>query len=513
MAEAPRRGTWAHGRRPGTAPVQPAAALLLLGRTLLVAGCGRTDEAGPPTLRWSVFKEPSGAFAQAAQDCSAASGGRYRIALADLPADADQQREQLVRRLAARDPDLDLIGMDVIWTAELAAAGWIRPWPPALAERVRTGRLAGPLASVTYRGRLWGVPFTSNAQLLWYRTDRVPRPPATWEALIEMAERLGEDGGFQVQGERYEGLTVFFVSLLAAAGGNVLDEAGTGVTLESGPTRRVLALMRRLARSPAADPALAVSREDHTRLAFERGHSSFMVNYTYVWPSARANAPEVAAHMGWARWPAVIPGRPARVTIGGLNLGVGAFGHHPDLAFAAAECLAGAEPQRLAARLGGLPPTLAVLYEEPGVRATFPFADLLRTSLDEAVQRPQTPLYSDLLLAIARVLHPPAAIDPERDLGRLRAAVTRALRSEGLLFRTLDAFRVFDTVFVLTRGGQDTEVVSLVAWQVLVGRLNLGLGAAVAVLIFLITATLAGLWLLAFRGVLPAGHDGPGRPA
>lgn len=67
------------------------------------------------------------------------------------------------------------------------------------------------------------------------------------------------------------------------------------------------------------------------------------------------------------------------------------------------------------------------------MRATFPFADLLRTTLEEAVQRPQTPLYSDLSLAIARVLHPLAAIDPERDLARLRAAVTRALRSEGLL--------------------------------------------------------------------------------
>ena len=83
--------------------------------------------------------------------------------------------------------------------------------------------------------------------------------------------------------------------------------------------------------------------------------------------------------------------------------------------------------------MGGLPPSIAALYDEAGVRAVFPFADLLRETLKRAVQRPRTPLYTDISLAIARTLHPMAEIDPERDLERLRAAVARALRSEGLL--------------------------------------------------------------------------------
>jgi multiple sugar transport system substrate-binding protein len=82
---------------------------------------------------------------------------------------------------------------------------------------------------------------------------------------------------------------------------------------------------------------------------------------------------------------------------------------------------------------GGLPPTTSALYDDPGVRDAFPFADVLRETLRDAVQRPQTPLYSDLSLAITRVLHPMRAIDPARDIGRLREAVGRALRSEGLL--------------------------------------------------------------------------------
>jgi multiple sugar transport system substrate-binding protein len=386
-----------------------------------------------PVLHWYVFDEPSGSFATAADDCTAAAGGRYRITLVPLPTDADQQREQLVRRLAAGDRDIDIIGMDVIWTAEFAAAGWVLPWSGAQAARVQRGRLESVLQSARYEDTLWAAPFTTNTQLLWYRTDRVDTAPPTWDRLITVAESLGARGTIEAQGERYEGLTVFFVSLLASAGGTLLGPDGRTVALESGPTRRALAVMQRLANSPAADPSLATAREDQARLAFESGDASFMLNYTYVWPSARANAPGVAEHMGWARWPAVVAGQPARVTLGGINLGIGAHSRHPELAFEAAACLVSAKHQRLAATRGGLPPTLDALYDDPGVRATFPFAGVLRETLRDAVQRPRTPLYADVSLAISHTLHPMRDIEPERDVGRLRAAVQRALDSEGLL--------------------------------------------------------------------------------
>ncbi len=406
----------------------------LLSGTLSVLLCGCAERGSEVVqLTWYVYEERSGAFAEAARRCSVEAGGRYRISLAPLPADADQQREQLVRRLAAGDDDIDIIGMDVIWTAEFAETGWVLPWSGGSAIQAREGRLASAVESVTYEGQVWAIPFTTNTQLLWYRTDRVPSPPATWDQMIDMAEALGEVGTIQAQGERYEGLTVFFVSLLASAGGAVLTADGQSASLEVRPTAAALAVMRRLATSPASDPALANAREDQARLAFESGESSFMLNYTYVWPSARANAPEVARHMGWARWPAVLESTPSRVTLGGINLGIGAHSRHPAFAFEAAACIASAENQRLAATRGGLPPTIAALYDDVAVRETFPFADVLRDTLRDAVQRPQTPLYADVSLAITRTLHPLQAVDPEADAARLRVMVEQALRSEGLL--------------------------------------------------------------------------------
>jgi trehalose/maltose transport system permease protein len=64
-----------------------------------------------------------------------------------------------------------------------------------------------------------------------------------------------------------------------------------------------------------------------------------------------------------------------------------------------------------------------------------------------------------------------------------------------LLFRTLDSFRVFDTIFIMTRGAQDTESVSILGYNQLISRLNLGLGSAVSVMIFICVLVIAFLFI------------------
>ncbi|HKG36869.1 MAG TPA: sugar ABC transporter permease [Solirubrobacterales bacterium] len=77
-----------------------------------------------------------------------------------------------------------------------------------------------------------------------------------------------------------------------------------------------------------------------------------------------------------------------------------------------------------------------------------------------------------------------------------------------LLFRTLDAFRVFDTIFIMTAGAQDTESVSILGFNQLISRLNLGLGSAVSVLIFLCVLVIAFLYVRGFGTRLQEGRPG-----
>jgi multiple sugar transport system permease protein len=76
-----------------------------------------------------------------------------------------------------------------------------------------------------------------------------------------------------------------------------------------------------------------------------------------------------------------------------------------------------------------------------------------------------------------------------------------------LLFRTLDAFRIFDTVYVQTRGAHATESVSIVGYNALITRLNLGLGSAVSVLIFIGVLLIALLFIRGF-GISMTRRDG-----
>ena len=77
-----------------------------------------------------------------------------------------------------------------------------------------------------------------------------------------------------------------------------------------------------------------------------------------------------------------------------------------------------------------------------------------------------------------------------------------------LLFRTLDAFRVFDTIFIMTGGAQDTESVSILGYNQLISRLNLGLGSAVSVLIFICVLIIAFVFVTGL-GARDAARGGP----
>jgi len=407
-----------------------AATTLLLLVALSGCGIGSNEASGPRTVNWYAFNEPGGAYEQSIADCNKQANGRYRINYVRLPTDANQQRELVVRRLAAEDDTVDIVNMDVIWTAEFAEAGWIEPWTGQRRETAEQGRLDGPLESVTYQGKVWAIPYTSNTQLLWYRKDRVPKPGSdfTWDQMIDRAVENGTQ--VEVQARQYEGFTVWINALIAGAGGELVNAQGEDVVNDTAKT--AAEIVSKLANSSAAPPGMSTNAEDDARLGFESGRSDYQVNYSFIYPSAAEVSDDFQKNIGWARYPRSVAGKASRPPLGGFNLGIGAFSNKKDLAFAAAECLASEDSQLVAAEKGGLAPSSEAVYERPALKKAFPFADLLRESIDQAGPRPVTPAYSDISQAIQKTFHPPADVDPDTVVEQLRDRIDKA--AEGGIF-------------------------------------------------------------------------------
>src|SRR4051794_35204962 len=109
-------------------------------------------------------------FSAVAKRCNEELSGRFTIQQISLPKGADDQRLQLARRLTGNDKTLDVMALDVVWTAEFAEAGWALPLsddPSGQAEADATSNtLPGPLETATWQGKLGAAPLQTKNQLL-----------------------------------------------------------------------------------------------------------------------------------------------------------------------------------------------------------------------------------------------------------------------------------------------------------------------------------------------------------
>jgi multiple sugar transport system substrate-binding protein len=296
--------------------------------------------------------------------------------------------------------------------------------------------------------------------------------------MVAEAARLhaaGEPSWIGVQAKQYEGLVVWFNTLLASAGGRVLDDDGKTVTLTDTAEHRAatvaaLRIMQAVASAPGADPSITQSDEGTARLAFEQGKAALEVNWPFVLPSLLENAvkggvgflpldrrsdlagsindvgsfaPSDAQYriaydasrnvLGFAPYPAVSPDHPAKVTLGGLNLAVARTTRHRAEAFEAVRCLRDVANQKYVAIEGGLPPVRASLYSDPQFQEKYPHHNLIRDQLTNAAVRPATPVYQAVSIRISATLAPITAIDPERTADELTVQVRKAIDGKGLI--------------------------------------------------------------------------------
>ncbi|MBQ9915994.1 MAG: extracellular solute-binding protein [Microbacterium sp.] len=410
------------------------SALVLAGT---LGACSAGD--GVPTLTWYINPDDGGQ-AEIAASCTEAADGAYRIQTSLLPRDAASQREQLARRLAASDRSLDIMSLDPPFIPELAEPGFLAPVPEDL--RNTDGVVQGAVQSASWKDELVTVPFWANTQLLWYRKSVAEAAgldmtqPVTWDQIIQAAE--DQDKKLGVQGALAESLTVWINALVASAGGKILedpdakpDEMQLGLDTDAG--KKAADIINRIGASGLGGSGLPTADENASMNLFQGDDGSFMVNWPFVYPAMQGAAPEVVDDLGWAVYPRVDAGTPAAPPVGGINLGVGAYSAHTDLAWQAVACIVSPENQAQYFVTNGNPPSNAAAYDDPEVQEKFPMADTIKESLDLGAPRPQTPYYNEISIGLQRTWHPPTAVSPDSTPQTSTDFILAVLRGERLL--------------------------------------------------------------------------------
>jgi len=335
---------------------------------------------------------------------------RQKVTPIYLPDDADDQHAQLVANLQAHSTVYDVMSLDVIWTAEFASSGWItpissKPFP-------LNNFLKPAVATATYQGRMYAVPFTSNATLLYYRTDilraAAAEPPTTWAQLANLARALGPRyglGGYGSQFEEYEGLTVNFAEAVQSAGGSLLAPGSTTVTVNSPQASRALMFFVGGLRQGWIPQAALGWNEEASRQAFESGKLLFLSNWPYVYGQASQRTPgnKVAGRFGVTTLPGLAG--PGSSTLGGANLAISSFAPHPATALAFIKFLTSIASERQVLLRSALPPVWTALYSEPSLVKLFPFLPALKQAILTARPRPAIVNYNQFSLAISSAVH------------------------------------------------------------------------------------------------------------
>ncbi|MGB5547228.1 MAG: ABC transporter substrate-binding protein [Polyangiales bacterium] len=387
-------------------------------------------EAGATEIVFASGPDGTGTVQRLIDAFNESNRGAIHVTWRQMDRENNAHRRQLVKALSFKKGGIDLIATDVIWTAEFAKKKWVEDLTKRFYEAYdRESFLSSALGSATYRLRIWGVPWYTDAGLLFYRKDKLAKsgfsaPPATWEELARMARKVMEDTGtrhgFVFQGAEYEGGTVNAAEFIWSAGGELMvgQVTATGTVLPgvaetdavlvgSDAAARGLDIARKLVADKVSPEAVASFREKEALDAFVSGDAVFLRSWPYVYASLR-QAGFTLDQLGIAPLPAASTGGRSASCLGGWNLMINASSSKSerDAAWKLIRYLTSAPQQKRQAREAGVLPILRALYDDADLVKQVPVMALGNEVLTSQLHaRPMSPFYSEVSAKVARAFN------------------------------------------------------------------------------------------------------------
>ena len=414
-------------------------ALSVLSAAALVAGCssskssnggsgGGDNSRGPITF--VTGKDNSGTMPFIADKWNAQHPNE-KVTIKQQSDQADQQLSDLEQHFQAKDAGYDVVTVDVIWTAEFAAKGWIIPLKDKYALDT-SQLLPATVKAATYNGTLFAAPYASDGGLLYYRKDIVPTAPTTWDQMI--ADCKGKTSNsitgsqpacYAGQFAKYEGLTVNAAEAINAAGGQIVKDDGKTPNVNTPEAAKGLDFLVNGFKQGYIPKEGLGFQETQSLNAFSAGQLVFMRNWPYADAILSGKDSKVADKFGIAPLPG--PDGHGASSLGGHSVAISQYSKHKATDIDFLKFLESDEIQRNDLTQGTLAPVITSLYSDPGLVAKFPYLPTLLQSIQTAVPRPVTPFYPAVTEAIETNVY--AALQGQKSTKEALSSLQSAIQS------------------------------------------------------------------------------------
>jgi trehalose/maltose transport system substrate-binding protein len=326
--------------------------------------------------------------------------------------------------LGAKSTDIDVIQFDTIWPGILAANMVdLKPYieeakfdTSAFYPTLYTNNIVG--------GKVVGLPWFTDAGLLYYRTDLLKKygytkAPSTWAELETMAMKIQEGEkatnkdfwGFVWQGNSYEGLTCDALEWQVSNSGGYIVEADGTISVNN--PKAIAAIERAKGWvGKISPPGVTKYQEEDARGVFQAGNAAFMRNWPYAYVLGNGGADgktetKIKGLFDVAPLPAGDSGKGA-AALGGWQLGVSAYSKNPKEAAKLVMHLVGKDEQKTKALTQSNLPTIKALYTDADIAKQIPFIANLVPVFENASPRPSTVTaakYNEVSIAYFTAVH------------------------------------------------------------------------------------------------------------
>lgn len=352
-----------------------------------------------------------------------------KVTVRELPDQADQQRAQMIQNAQTKGSEYTVLNVDVVWTAEFAANGWIDELPKDQIDL--TGFLQPTIDSATYFNKVYAVPVTSDGGMLYYRKDLLDaeglQPPKTWDEMKAACAKVKEKTKIDCyagQHQKYEGLTVNFAEAVDSSGGVIVGDDGKP-NVNSPEAAKGLAFLADSFKDGTIPKGAITWQEEEGRQAFQDGKLLFHRNWPYVY--SLANKTDGSSKIAGKFAVAPLPGLtgPGVSSLGGHNYAISTFAKNKGTALEFMKFMSSEEEMKARILAVSNAPTRESLYADAELQKKFPYLPVLLESIKTANPRPKVVKYGDVTLAIQDAAYPAqqGTTAPDAALASLQTAL------------------------------------------------------------------------------------------